>query len=326
MVPQKRTTFIFMGDPHYGKRPGERSDYLLWGQLLRGAYAMAFPADSGTEPLLVLSGDVVNKPDREDEWAAFFEAGGETLRRMRVITATGNHSLCRVATYEARFDLPGNGPKGLEQRFFSFDHGCCHFIVLDSCLMGWEHAGREHERRAYESREHDREHGGEMLRRRIRDWIREDLRRSTRPVTFAVMHHPVVTVGSSDEDEQRAEYMRKEYLPLLEEAGVDMILCGHQHVYCRSKPIRTKARKNRSTDGAAYPASGADPGMIQLMGVSGTKLFDARNTSRMEQVREHVSLATVFDATEEEIRLRTIDGEGCVLDELIRPARKKARP
>ena len=115
-----------MSDTHYGRRNGEQADYIQWGRLLQEAARQAY-GDAGStvgcgDRLLVLGGDLVNKADREDEWEMFFDAGGEILRGMNVITATGNKGKTRAVSYEDRFDLPANGPAGNEQRFYSCDY------------------------------------------------------------------------------------------------------------------------------------------------------------------------------------------------------------
>ena len=298
-----------MGDPQCDRFLSETSkyDYTQWGRLLQAAVGWENPADSlsdgssGRYPLLVLAGDIVNRADRDLEWNAFFSAGGDLLRHMQVICAMGNRGRLPATDYRRRFDLPEGGPDWPQPEgnyadrhwladqdplFYAMDYGCCHFLVLDTNVMGT----KDPERISL-----------------LQDWIREDLQTNQRPVTFALMHHPMFTVGTSEEDERRAEVLRRHYLPLLEEFGVDMILCGHQHLYCRTKPCE----------------SGDDPGLLQLMGVSGTKLFDAWETSDIELVREAVSTATVFHVEEDRIRLQTLDSEGRTMDELSRKIRKK---
>ncbi|MBQ9060482.1 MAG: metallophosphoesterase, partial [Firmicutes bacterium] len=283
-------------DSHYGRREGEQADYLQWGRLLARAARQAYGGSTETigstggreHRLLVLGGDLVNKADRQEEWDMFFKAGGEVLRSMRVITATGNKGKTRAVSYEDRFDLPANGPAGNERRFYSCDYGCCHFLVLDSNQMG---------------------PAGSDQVQTLQEWIRSDLNGSCQPVVFVIMHHPMVTMGTSPEDEERAAFMRRTYLPLLEDGGADMILCGHQHLYSRSRVLGAPA--------------GGDPGLIQLMSVSGTKYFDGWDLSQMEIVCEYVSTATIFHVGQKGIRLKTIDPEGKVLDELERPLRPK---
>ena len=119
------------------------------------------------------------------------------------------------------------------------------------------------------------------------------------------------TVGTSEKDEQRAEVMRRTVLPLLEEYGVDLVLCGHQHMYCRSKPYH------------AGRLGTEDPGLIQIMSVAGTKYFDAWERSGMDEICEFVSNATIITADKKQVSLQTIDPEGNVLDRMVRPVRRK---
>jgi hypothetical protein len=66
-------------------------------------------------------------------------------------------------------------------------------------------------------------------------WLRADLASTTRQWTVAFWHHPPYSKGShdSDTDPILAE-MRQNILPILEDAGVDLVLAGHSHSYERS--------------------------------------------------------------------------------------------
>lgn len=274
-----------MGDPQCEKISAD-PDYSGWGRLLGTAYKEAYYAGGSTdndaceadgcgdcEKLLILGGDLVNHGDTDLEWNGFFGAGGELLKKMKVITPTGNHEKRADSGYETVFDLPANGPAGYEQRFYSYEYGCCHFTVLDTNYMGQRNA---------EAKEF------------ISGWIKKDLGASKKDITVVVMHHPMYTVGTSLDDEIRAENMRSVYLPLFEEYGVDMILCGHQHLYCRTKEDLVP--------------------VMQIMGVSGTKHYCGNDFSYMACKAENVATATIFEADSSNISFKTIDVEGNVLD------------
>lgn len=290
-----KTAFIYMGDPQCDQLHGSGTDYSRWARLLSRAYTAVTETASGRQagripdddadgscsrPFLVFGGDLVNRSGREDEWTAFFRAGGEYFRKMRVIAPIGYHD--GGTGMEHRFCLPANGPAGYEGNFYSYERENCHFIVLDTEFMGT----RQPEGISF-----------------LQEWIRRDLESAGDKALFVVMHHPMFTVGTSLDDEVRAGIMRKNYLPLFEEFGVDFILCGHQHMYCRSR-------------------SEAD-GPVQIMGVSGTKLWDGYDLSEMACVREFIPTATVFTVEQGRIRMRTIDEEGRAVDEFERPVRKK---
>ena len=200
------TKFIYMGDPQCSRIRGRDNDYSQWGQLLRRALVMQRQAggDIVQEPaLLILGGDLVNRKNGHAAWDAFFDATEGIAAPIRMATVvTGSEE--STGKYEDRFFNPGNGPAGHEKEFFSFDRGCCHFLFLDSDYMG------NRNKDAYKF---------------IGAWIKADLAVNRQPVTFAVMHHPVYTVGTSFDDDVRASAIRENYMKLLYRYGVDMILC-----------------------------------------------------------------------------------------------------
>ena len=274
------TTFIYMGDPQCSRIDGADGDYSQWGGLLKRAIDLS----GQKKPLLVLGGDIVNRGERkrDKEWNAFFDVCGQLPMATPV-----NGSAESTGRFAERFINPGNGPVGHEKEFFSFDWGCCHYIVLNSDYMG------NRSKDAYKF---------------IGAWIRADLAVNRKPAVFAVMHHPAYTLGTSFEDDVRAAAIRDNYMKLLYRYGVDFILCGHQHAYARTKP------------------SDDDNRVTQIMGVSGGKHFDAWDKSNMAVVSEYVSVATVFETDGETINLKTIDGAGNVLDEYtqaVRPRQKR---
>ncbi len=147
-----------------------------------------------------------------------FEPYSDLLRTVPYWPAHGNHDSRRWAFYNI-FTLPEKGeaggvPSG-DEHFFSFDYGQVHFVFLDS------HAT-------------DRSPDGEML-----NWLKQDLAVTNQPWLIAVFHHAPYSKGSHDSDDPgdgdgRMIEMRENVLPVLESAGVDLVLSGHSHVYERS--------------------------------------------------------------------------------------------
>jgi hypothetical protein len=101
-------------------------------------------------------------------------------------------------------------PSGTE-RYYSFDFANIHFVCLDSMTSA-------------------RTTGSPML-----NWLEADLAANTNEWIIAFWHHPPYSKGShdSDVDIQLIE-MRENVVPILEAAGVDLVLCGHSHAYERS--------------------------------------------------------------------------------------------
>src|SRR5215211_5031000 len=67
------------------------------------------------------------------------------------------------------------------------------------------------------------------------NWLRADLASSSRQWTIAFWHHPPYSKGSHDSDtDPILAAMRQNFLPILEDGGVDLVLAGHSHAYERS--------------------------------------------------------------------------------------------
>ncbi|HYF45077.1 MAG TPA: metallophosphoesterase, partial [Acidimicrobiales bacterium] len=133
----------------------------------------------------------------------------------------GNHdghtadSASQTGPYYDIFTNPKNGECGGlasgTEAYYSFDYGNIHFVSLDS----------------YES---SRSVGGAM-----HTWAKNDVAATSRDWLIAFWHHPPYTKGSHNSDSESALIdMRKNFLPMLEDAGVDLVLCGHSHSYERS--------------------------------------------------------------------------------------------
>src|SRR5204863_983437 len=76
----------------------------------------------------------------------------------------------------------------------------------------------------------DRSATGPML-----SWLQGDLGANTKVWTIAFWHHPPYSKGSHDSDiDTELVEMRANALPILENYGVDLVLCGHSHSYERS--------------------------------------------------------------------------------------------
>jgi len=141
------------------------------------------------------------------------------LRRTVLWPAIGNHDAVNTATYLNIFSLPQNGeaggvPSGSEL-YYSFNHGNIHFVCLDSEVSS-------------------NAPGGAML-----TWLQQDLADNTNEWLIVYWHSPPYSYGSHNSDEildsaGKLVQMRENVVPILENYGVDLVLCGHSHNYERS--------------------------------------------------------------------------------------------
>jgi len=226
--PLQQVTFLFFSDTQADPETG---DYSGVGELLSLAVSQAEEPD-----LVIFGGDTVNDGGDADEWREFWEAAGLPLSGLYTAAAPGNHD--NYPMLAGQFDYPVYAPAGQGEGFFySLYKDRVHFIMLDSNIMG-------------------------AANDRDIQWLREDLQSaSARQAAWrvAVMHHPMWPAAENPKDAARAGTMREFFLPLMEENGVDLILCGHQHVYARSLLM---SGNTVAPDGN---------GIVQIMAASGGK-------------------------------------------------------
>jgi len=187
---------------------------------VRNAYT-TFNAGARTNLMLMLGDNAY--PDGTDAQfqAAVFDMYPEYLRNTVLWPTLGNHdgasadSATQTGAYYDIFTLPKAGEAGGlasgTEAYFSFDYGNIHFICLESF-------------------ETDRSPTSAMM-----TWLQQDVLATSRQWVIAFWHHPPYTKGSHDSDaEPELVDMRQNALPILEQAGVDLVLTGHSHSYERS--------------------------------------------------------------------------------------------
>ncbi len=180
---------------------------------VRDAY-YAYTGTRATDLWLMLGDNAYDDGTDFEYQDAVFDTYPDMLRKSVLWSTRGNHERTDDVYYDV-FELPTDGraggmPSGTEA-YYAFDYANIHFVCLDS----------------YGS---DRSIGGPMWL-----WLREDLAAHEQDWLIAFWHHPPYSKGSHDSDvELELREMRTNFLPLLEDGGVDLVLGGHSHSYERS--------------------------------------------------------------------------------------------
>ncbi len=169
--------------------------------------------------------DQTDGRDANDQIAIFgTDYGYGALLRHQVIWPTfGNHDYqtAQGQAYFANFSMPTNGeagglPSGTKH-YYSFNYGDIHFVSLDSILQ----------------------EASDSTNSLMIQWLQADLAQATQRWKIAYWHGTPYTKGSHDSDNDSdtlawMTQMRENVLPVLEANGVDLVLCGHSHVYERT--------------------------------------------------------------------------------------------
>lgn len=149
----------------------------------------------------------------------------DELKRMVLWPAPGNHDynnhipFSPSPAYYDIFTLPtaaeAGGLASGTEKYYSYNYGNIHFIVLDSYDEG---------RNATDP---------------MALWLTNDLAANTMPWTIAYWHHPPYTKGSHNSDNSNfldgeLPEIRQNIIPIIEAGGVDLVLNGHSHSYERT--------------------------------------------------------------------------------------------
>lgn len=183
-------------------------------------------------PNLVLQlGDNAYNSGLDSEYqTALFNMYPTMLRKTVFWSCLGNHETNQSTAfvdsypYFDIYTLPTLGEAGGvasgTEHYYSFNYGNIHFIALDSMTAN----------RAVDDPATPQNEDGPMAA-----WLRNDLQSTTARWIIAFFHHPPYTKGSHNSDtETELIQMRQNFLPILEGAGVDLVLTGHSHIYERS--------------------------------------------------------------------------------------------
>ncbi len=89
------------------------------------------------------------------------------------------------------------------------------------------------------------------------EWVKKDLKaNNNKKWVIAYWHHPPYTMGSHNSDtEKLLVQIRENFIKIMEDNGVDLVLCGHSHVYERSKLMKGYYGKEADFDEAKYNLS-----------------------------------------------------------------------
>ncbi len=276
---------------------------------------LKFTGTRHTDLWLMLGDNAYDTGTWDEYQRGVFEMYPQILRNSVLWTAIGNHDAGSASSewqsgpYYELFNPPTQGEAGGiasgTAAYYSFDYGNIHFICLDS----------------YGS---DRASTGAML-----SWAAEDATSSDKDWKIAFWHHPPYTKGSHDSDtEIELIEMRERALPILEAAGVDLVLSGHSHSYERSYLIdghygtsdtfSAEMKKDQGSgqedkSGAYYKSSAPHAGTVYI--VAGT-------SARADEVSPHPAMHTslsipgslVIDVQGKKLDVTFVDDRGEVQD------------
>lgn len=266
--------FMYIGDIQYEDKS---RDYDRWGKFIDKAYKRHPNIAFG-----LTGGDMVNVAGNMKEWNAFLDNGSKVFANIPLMTTIGNHEMKAVKNRYTKFlALPENGPEGQKERFYSFDFKNCHITVLDSTFF------TDATKKQYGDK-------WQQEMQKINQWLQEDLVSCTAKWKIVAMHHPAYGLSGMG---KVYDEIRKNWESSFRLGEVDLVFCGHQHIYMRTHDIggvtyvMGNSGQKRSTyyNGENFPDYGA--------------ALDATNSNYQ-----------IIRLTEEEMSVTSYEEEGQIID------------
>ena len=136
----------------------------------------------------------------------FLSVYAPLMRSAPFYPASGNHDYGTddAAPFRQVFALPENGGPAGRERWYSFDRGDLHVVVLDSEKLGPDQT----------------------------EWLDRDLDRTSSPWVIALFHRAPYSSGEHGPDLPT----RAAFAPILARHRVTLVISGHEHDYERFRP------------------------------------------------------------------------------------------
>lgn len=279
-------TFLFFGDPQTDIRS-------QWSRVWRQGWLTAPQA-----AFAVLTGDLINKGDSDDEWGEWFEAVGWVGATRPLVLAAGSHEYASSETaadgmkkkslsphWRPQFSLPRNGPDGLAETCYWFDYQGTRFVVLNALEQQAEQAA----------------------------WLRQVLSNPRPRWTVLAFHDPIFS-GGRNRDNQKYRALWK---PVIDELKVDLVLSGHDHVYARS---------GHDSVPTGYPSDReVVNGTVYVVAVSGPKMYELTAKSWAVRTAANTQTFQTITIDGDELRYTARTATGRPLDAFTLRKRDGAR-
>ncbi|MEZ4241967.1 MAG: metallophosphoesterase family protein [Myxococcota bacterium] len=199
----------------------------------RGAYetwgSLLAAIDAEDPDLILFTGDMVDLGGVQAQWDAWFDAAGDILARRPLLGAHGNHEFL-APHYFAQFMFPGN------EQWYAVRYGPLELVVLNDTLAALTDLQTE-------------------------ATFQQDVFGATDAPWRVAMHHQAAYSACTRHGSN--QLVRDAWAPVWDDAGVQLVLAGHNHIYERSVPIRDDA-----------PAPDGAGAVYLVCGGAGADLYD----------------------------------------------------
>jgi Purple acid Phosphatase, N-terminal domain/Calcineurin-like phosphoesterase len=172
--------------------------------------------------------------DRVRTWWDFWENNSRSARKRPWMPSAGNHENelgngpIGYQAYQTYFSLPEAAGQTDVTRglWYAFTAGSMRVVSIANDDVAYQDGGNSYVRGYSEGAQ--------------KDWLEKELAaaRGDRDIDWLVVCMHQVAISTVDKFNGADLGIRQEWLPLFDKYGVDLVVCGHEHHYERSHPIR----------------------------------------------------------------------------------------
>ena len=277
---KEKLSFVYFGDAQNDVKS-------MWSRVIREAYKTIPTVD-----FMLHAGDLINRHDRDLEWGEWFYAGNYIHATVPSVMTPGNHEygtgVILSPQWRPQFNLPKNGPKGLEETCFVINYSNLKVISLD--------AEQIDESPAY------------LEKQRV--WLDSVLTVDPKKWTAITFHYPVFSTKPNRDNEN----LRKHFKPIFDKHKVDIILQGHDHAYGRGMVTNVPTGKTVKDEF----------GTVYVVSVSGPKMYDLSDDPWMKRKARNTQLFQVISIDNNKMTYEAFSADGELYDafDLIKSAKK----
>jgi len=268
---RQKLSFVYFGDAQNDVKS-------MWSRVIREAYKTMPRVD-----FMLHAGDLINRHDRDVEWGEWFYAGNFIHATVPSMMTPGNHEYGQGVKlspqWRPQFNLPSNGPKGLEETCYAINYPNLKVISLD--------AEQIDESPTY------------LKKQEL--WLDSVLTNDPRKWTAITFHYPVFSTKPNRDNEN----LRKHFKPLFDKHKVDIVLQGHDHAYGRGmvSNVPTGTQVKDETSGTVYVVS-----------VSGPKMYDVSNDPWMKRRARNTQLFQIISIQDDKLSYEAFTAHGDLYD------------
>lgn len=223
----------------------QSGDYFQWEEIVKNS-ALRNPRTA----LYISMGDLVDNGEHAYQWRTWLNSIKPLSANVPLATTLGNHEMYTLDwkmrepyAYLNYFAVPPNGNEIFNRRYYSYDFGDVHYVVLDTMLYESNHEDN-----------HDTHHP-DLYDVQVQ-WLRQDLAANTKKWTVVLMHRDPFQYAFDRPGASRDVGFNEEgvlFMPIFDEFNVDLVLSAHLHSYRNRGHVR---HFERDSSGPLYILTG----------------------------------------------------------------------